>query len=91
MSDDDYRDVPRKNSEIRELAARLRSHFGVADTEHVDVIDCAGRGDIWTVKGIKPLQLEIVSDLCLSEIKFGHIGGEVRRGMASAQCGQRHE
>jgi hypothetical protein len=30
-------------------------------------------------------------ELCLSEIKFGHIGGEVRRGMASAQCGQRHE
>jgi IrrE N-terminal-like domain len=62
MSDDDYRDVPRKNSEIRDLAARLRSHFGVSDTEHVDVIDCASRGDIWTVKGVKPLRLEVVSD-----------------------------
>jgi hypothetical protein len=62
MSDDDYRDVPRKNSEIRDLAARLRLHFGVSDVEHVDVIDCVGRGDIWTVKGVKPLRLEIVSD-----------------------------
>src|SRR5256885_6603850 len=62
MSDDDYRDVPRKNSEIRDLATRLRLHFGVADAEHVDVLDCANRGDIWTVKGIKPLRLEFVSD-----------------------------
>ncbi len=62
MSDDDYRDVPRKNSEIRDLAARLRSHFGISDTEHVDIIECASRGDIWTVKGIKPLRLEVVSD-----------------------------
>ena len=29
--------------------------------------------------------------LCLSEIKLAHTDGEVRRGMASAQCGQRHE
>jgi hypothetical protein len=29
--------------------------------------------------------------LYLSEIKLAHTDGEVRRGMASAQCGQRHE
>lgn len=62
MSGDDYRDVPRKNSEVRGLAARLRSHFGVSDTEHVDVLECASRGDIWTVKGIKPLRLEYLAD-----------------------------
>jgi len=62
MSDEDYRDVPRKNSEIRALAVRLRSFFGVADTEHVDVIGCASRNEIWTVKGVKPLRLDIVSD-----------------------------
>jgi hypothetical protein len=62
MSDDDYKDVPRKNSEVRALAARLRSFFGVAGQERVDVIDCASRSEIWTVKGVKPLRLEVVSD-----------------------------
>jgi hypothetical protein len=62
MSDEDYKDVPRKNSEVRALAAQLRSFFGVADTEHVDAIDCAGRSEIWTVKGVKPLRLDVVSD-----------------------------
>jgi len=52
MSDEDYRDVPRKNSEVRALAARVRSFFGVADAEHVDVLDCASRSEIWTVKGV---------------------------------------
>jgi hypothetical protein len=37
------------------------------------------------------LRLEAENAACLSEIKFGYIGGEVRRGMASAQCDQRHE
>jgi Zn-dependent peptidase ImmA (M78 family) len=62
MSDEDYRDVPRKNSEVRALAARVRSFFGVADAEHVDVLDCASRSEIWTVKGVKPLRLDTVSD-----------------------------
>jgi hypothetical protein len=62
MYDEDYKDVPRKNSEVRALAAQLRSFFGVADTEHVDAIDCAGRSEIWTVKGVKPLRLDVVSD-----------------------------
>src|SRR5258705_1851666 len=33
----------------------------------------------------------VIRWLCLSEIKLAHTDGEVRRGMASAQCGQRHE
>lgn len=33
----------------------------------------------------------VLQKLCLSEIKLAHTDGEVRRGMASAQCGQRHE
>ncbi|WP_316196478.1 ImmA/IrrE family metallo-endopeptidase [Bradyrhizobium sp. SZCCHNS3053] len=62
MSDEDYKDVPRKNSEVRGLAAQLRSFYGVAGAEHIDVLDCASRSEIWTVKGVKPLRLEVVSD-----------------------------
>jgi len=62
MSSDDYRDVPRKNSEVRSLALRLRSFFGIADAERVDVLECAGRTQIWTVKGVRPFKLEVVSD-----------------------------
>ena len=36
-------------------------------------------------------ELALRDQLCLSEIKLAHTGGEVRRGMASAQCGQWHE
>lgn len=64
---DDYRDVSRKNSEIRELATRLRSYFGVADAERVDVLDCASRSEIWTVEGIKPLRFEVISDSQMSD------------------------
>ncbi|MBR1269689.1 ImmA/IrrE family metallo-endopeptidase [Bradyrhizobium sp. AUGA SZCCT0222] len=59
---DDYRDAPRQNSEVRDLAKRLRSYFGVADAERIDVLECAARDAIWTVKGIKPLRFDIVSD-----------------------------
>jgi hypothetical protein len=62
MSNDDYRDVPRKNSEIRNIASRLRSFFGIADAEHLDVLECASGSTIWTVKGEKPFRLDIVSD-----------------------------
>jgi hypothetical protein len=62
MSNDDYRDVPRENSEVRRLATKLREHFGIATAEHVDVLGCASRGSIWTIRGVKPLRLEVASD-----------------------------
>ena len=62
MSNDDYRDVPRKNSEVRSLALRLRSFFGIAHVDRVDVLECASRNQIWTVKGEKRFRLDIVSD-----------------------------
>lgn len=62
MSNDDFRVSARSNSDVRSVASRLRAHFGISDAEHVDVLNCADRSEIWTVKGVKPLRFEVVSD-----------------------------
>jgi len=62
MLNDDFRDVPRKDSEVRALATQLRAHFGIADAERIDVLRCAEHKSIWTIKGVVPLRFEVVAD-----------------------------
>src|SRR5690348_7693498 len=58
----DYRADPLKNSQVRYYAKKVRVFFGVADQSRVDVLDCAKRPSIWTVRGERPLKFEIRSD-----------------------------
>ena len=51
----------------------------------------AGFRRYWRWKSRSPGGRPQIEAVCLSEIKLAHTDGEVRRGMASAQCGQWHE
>src|SRR5579862_3309828 len=63
---DDYLVKARSDDEVRRLATKLRQFFGVSKSRHVDVLTCARKDSIWTVKGIKRLNYIIVSDVELS-------------------------
>jgi hypothetical protein len=62
MSNDDYVVEPRRDSEIRENAKRLRKFLGLADVDLIDVLILENTIEIWTEKGVKPFRLEIVPD-----------------------------
>ncbi len=66
MSNDDYVVDPLRDDEVRQNAKRLREFLGVADADHVDVLILEKATEIWTVKGVKPFCLEIVSDAALA-------------------------
>jgi hypothetical protein len=67
MSNDDYVVDPLRDDEVRQNAKRLREFLGVADADHVDVLILEKATEIWTVKGVKPFRLEIVSDVALAQ------------------------
>jgi Zn-dependent peptidase ImmA (M78 family) len=58
----DYPVKPRQDQEIKQLANRLREFFGVSHERRIDVIQCAQRRSIWTVKGERELRLELKPD-----------------------------
>lgn len=59
---DDYRVKSRLNSEVRHLAKKARSFFGVADARRVDVVLCLKRPTIWTLRGEKRLNFQVRPD-----------------------------
>jgi hypothetical protein len=59
---DDYRVKPRSNQEIRQLAKKLRTHFGVTDFVYIDVLGCLQRDTIWTVRGVRRLNFLVRPD-----------------------------
>jgi hypothetical protein len=60
---DDYKVAGRSNAEVRALAKKLRAYYGLSNNEFVDVLACFERRSIWTVRGERPLALELKSDV----------------------------
>jgi hypothetical protein len=67
MSNDDYVVDPQRDDEVRDNAKRLRDFLGIADVDYVDVLALEKAPDIWTVKGVMPFRLEVVSDTVLHQ------------------------
>lgn len=62
MSSDDYIVDPLSDKDIRENARRTREYLGLGDAERIDPLVLEQAKQIWTVKGVKPFRLEVVSD-----------------------------
>lgn len=65
---DDYPAKPLSNREVRSFAKRLRGYFGVAGERRVDVLSCAAKRKIWTIKGERRLDFQVLPD--------GNLGGD---------------
>ncbi|VIO75089.1 hypothetical protein [Bradyrhizobium ivorense] len=65
MSADDFVVDPLRDAEVREHAKTLRQFLGLADAERIDPLLLETTTEIWTVRGVKPFALEVVSDAAL--------------------------
>ncbi len=58
----DYLVKERSNAECSDLAKKSRAHFGLSDAQYLDICSCLTKGEVWTVYGVRPLNLKIVPD-----------------------------